>query len=139
MNRLVRPIMFAFEPDVVKAFAKVSFGASGTPTLDTTNSKGLCNVTRNSTGNFTFTFGSQFTPFKRLDTYVKLLGLSHNFDESVTGSAPAAPSMCLTANNVSNSSLASVTLQFNSGGSATDPASGEICRLAFDLCRSTAI
>ena len=47
MNRFVRPIMFAFEPDMVFVAAKVSFGASGAPTLDTKNSKGVCNISLN--------------------------------------------------------------------------------------------
>lgn len=47
MNRYVRPIAFAFEPDVVSIFAKVTFGASGAPTLDTNNSKGLCSFLLN--------------------------------------------------------------------------------------------
>lgn len=46
MNRTVRPVSFAFEPDVVSVFAKIGFGAVGAPTLDTNNSKGICNVTR---------------------------------------------------------------------------------------------
>src|SRR6185295_18831111 len=46
MNRLVRPVNFAFEPDVVHVFGRVTFGASGAPTLDTSNSKGVCNFTQ---------------------------------------------------------------------------------------------
>ncbi len=163
MNRLVRPVSFAFEPDVVSVFPRASFGAAGAPTLNTVSSKGVCNwaastqvwkgTTATSTsvtsmqslfgvyngmsvtgsgipastvvssvnptagtltlsnaatssltatpltfsgGQYVITFGSQYTPFKRLDSYVKLLDLDYSWDESVnaytsTGTSPAAP------------------------------------------------
>lgn len=216
MNRLVRPVMFAFEPDVVHQYSKISFGASGAPTIDTNQSKGICSVVRKSYsitgditntsatvanvssfaglykgmsisgtgipaattissmnpgagtitlsaaatattaslaitvagGQYTITFGSQFSPAK-FDAYVKLLGLSHNWDmsglqggASTGASAPAAPSMILVGNNISSSSLANLIVQFGQWSGATftaaDPASGEIVRIAAQLCRSTA-
>lgn len=215
MNRLVRPIMFCFEPSVVFQFNQINFGAAGAPTLTALNSKGACNIALNSIaftgtssasvtvtsvssfaglyngmtvtgtnipaattissmnpgagtitlsqaatgantglsasgGQYTLTLGSQFTPFKRLDAYVKLLGVNHAWDESglqggaSTGaSAPAAPNLFIVGNNVSNGSLASVVFQTGSGvGSAfvaNNPANGEILRLALKLCRSSAI
>lgn len=42
MNRLVRPVSFTFEPDMVSVFAMASFGAAGAATLNTKNSKGVC-------------------------------------------------------------------------------------------------
>lgn len=52
MNRLVRPVMFAFEADVCSLFAHVTFGAAGAPTLNQgpypkAFSKGFCAVTLN--------------------------------------------------------------------------------------------
>lgn len=47
MNRLLRSIHFAFEPDMVAVFARLSFGAAGAITLDTKNSKGICNASIN--------------------------------------------------------------------------------------------
>lgn len=164
MNRLVRPIMFAFEPDVTKVFAMAQFGAAGAPTLNTANSKGVCQwaastqvwkaTTSNTSasvtaaeslygvyngmsvtgtgipasttvsavnpsagtltlsnaatasnvatpltfsgGQYIVTFGSQYTPFKRLDNYVKLLQMTYNWDVAVnaklqTSSSPSAP------------------------------------------------
>lgn len=53
MNRLVRPVHFAFEADVVSVFANIQFGAAGAPSFvigTTTQSnnvptnKGLCNI-----------------------------------------------------------------------------------------------
>jgi hypothetical protein len=215
MNRYVRPVMFAFEPDVVNVFALASFGAAGAPTLNTSYSKGLCNLARNSIaftatttssvtvtgvssfaglypgmivtgtnipaattivsmnagsghmtlsqaatgantgltaagGQYTFTFGSQYTPIQRLDSYVRLLDIDYRFDESaIPGSAstlagsPYAPSMFLVQNNISNSQLANLVVQFGSGVGASfvasDPANGEIVRVWFAFTRSTAI
>lgn len=230
MNRLVRPIMFAFEPDVVKVFSRLTFGASGAVTLDTKNSKGICNaaiqtvsltattdgstavltapsslvglyvgmditgagipagstitaitaatpsitISQNTTGAhvteamvagaaggvYTITFGSQFSPFKRLDTYNKLSQVTHLWcEEGVPGSAsvqalvPNAPQMILINNSIGVSSSASITVAFGasvvtaaSGATAPSsaftvlvPSSGEIVRLAVDLVRSSAI
>lgn len=218
MNRLVRPIMFAFEPDVVFAFAKMSFGASGVPTLDTKNSKGFCDVRQqviaitgttanasptvtsvssfvglyvgmfiddggtnvavgttisamnpgagtitlsanatgtntglNVTGGYILTLGQLYKT--RLDAYNKLLDLNYTFDltglqggVSTGASAPAAPQLFLTANNISNAALANIIFQTGNGTDAANlpfksivPANGEILRLTLKLCRSGAI
>lgn len=161
MNRLVRPVMFAFEPDLVQVFARATFGAAGAPTLDTNNSKGVCawnkvsqvwtatttNTSASVTaaqslfgvyngmtvtgtgipasttvsavnpgagtltlsnvatasgtvpltfsgGQYQIQFGSQATPFLRLDTYVKLLQMTRLWDEvtNAVGNAAATPS-----------------------------------------------
>lgn len=42
-NRYSNPVQFAMEPNVVFLSAHVTFGATGVPTLDTVNSKGICN------------------------------------------------------------------------------------------------
>lgn len=210
--------MFAFEPDVVHVFGRVTFGAAGAPTLDTNNSKGICNFagpnvylftgnTASSTtisvvssflglypgmtitgagipasttissinagagtmvisqaatatatgvalsasgGTYTVTFGSQFTPFKRLDAYNKLLNLTHIYDESgLPGSATTqassayASTILIVQNNISNANLANIVLQFGGGTGAgflaSNPANGEALRLGISLCRSGAI
>lgn len=216
MNRLVRPVIFAFEPDVVLQSSKISFGAAGAPTIDTTQSKGICSVVRTSItsasattsgsasvtgvtlvgvyngmgvtgtgiaasttvssvnpaagtltlsqnatatgtptltfsgGQYTITFGAQFSP-ARFDAYVKLLALHHSWDMTANNAAqagsspasPAAPSMFLVTNNISNGSLANLIVQFGtlSGGTFTakDPASGDVVRISARLCRSTAV
>lgn len=112
--------------------------ASGTPTLTIAG------------GQYTITFGAQFSP-ARLDAYVKLLGLHYNWDMTVKNAAaagsiaasPAAPYMFLVTNNISNGSLANLIVQFgklnNATFTAADPASGDIVRIAAQLCRSTAV
>lgn len=174
MNRLVRPISFTFEPDLVQVYAMAQFGAAGAPTLNTANSKGVCQwiastqiwkaTTSNTSasvtaaeslygvyngmsvtgtgipasttvsavnpgagtltlsnaatasnvgtpltfsgGQYIITFGSQISPFKRLDNYVKLLQMTYGWDEAVnaklqtsaTPSAPATPFVFLLSN-----------------------------------------
>ncbi len=226
MNRLVRPVAFAFEPDVVSIFAKVSFGSAGAPTMDTMQCKGICNVTRKSisiigditstsptvenvssfaglyvgmsisgtgiqagstilsmdagAGTITLSANATATTAElaitvaggqyviqlgrqagvQLDTYNKLLALSHIWDESglqgdadTAASDPAAPSMFIVGNQTGvrtipptiagNLTDATVTVQFGtySGGTfvAVDPASGDVVRLMLSMSRSSAI
>jgi hypothetical protein len=100
-------------------------------------------------GQYTITFGAQFSP-ARLDPYVRLLSASHLWDEAgvqggaSTGAlAPAAPSMFLVGNNITSSTLANLVLQFGTGAGASFvaevPASGEALRLFFSFTRSTAV
>ncbi len=42
-NRYATPVLFAMEPNLTILSAHVTFGATGVPTLDTVNSKGICN------------------------------------------------------------------------------------------------
>lgn len=218
MNRNLRPVMFAFEPDVVSVYANLSFGAAGAVTLNQTqanSSKGICNVVLTSVsftgttsasvtvtsvssfaglypgmtvtgtnvpaattissmnagagtitlsqaatgvntglsaagGLYTVSFGSQFTPFKRLDAYVKLLACKADFDvsgaqggASTLALAPAAPNAFIVNNSISIATSASIALQFGSGAGtsfvAGVPANGERVRIAFMFSRSTAI
>jgi len=122
---------FSMHKDPVDIFARVSFGASGAPTLDAKNSPGIVSVTRNSAGNYTFVFGtnSQIA----LDTYNYLLDVGARF---VSSSAPAAPGMYVSNNQINVVGVASITLQFNAAGVAADPASGESVLLDFILRNS---
>lgn len=43
-NRFQTPVCFTMEKNVVQIFARVVFGASNVPVLDTNQSKGFCNV-----------------------------------------------------------------------------------------------
>lgn len=51
------PVQYAMEKKVVTLSAHITFGASGAPTLDTSNSKGFCNVAQFTTS-FTATASS---------------------------------------------------------------------------------
>ena len=139
-NRYFKWMWRSLETEVKSVFAHVTFGATGAPTLDTVNSKGVLSVTRNSAGVFTFVFGTNSGPTGNAaqDTYVKVLGIKHLFDESVTGSAPAAPGMYMSANNIATHGTASIQLTFNAAGTATDPASTEGVYVTFIFGDSTA-
>lgn len=137
-NRYLTQYQLTLEKKVTTVFAHVTFGASGAPTLDAPNSKGVVSVTRSSAGKYVIVFG---TKAGMLDTYVKLLGVDPTFDTSgAAGAAPAAPTLAVVANSVSVAGTCSLTVQFfNSAGTATDPASGEGVYIAFTFKDSTAI
>lgn len=132
-ERLMNQFPLTFEKKVKSVFAKVTFGSSGAPTLDAANSKGILSVTRNSTGTYTFVFG---TTTKTLDTYVKLLNISHIVNSGT--SAPAAPSFYVKANTSNAIATAAIQIVTNLAGTATDPASGEIMYFEFKFGDSTA-
>lgn len=135
-NRLFNQFRLSLEKKVVDIFAHVTFGASGAPTLDKANSKGIVSVTRNSAGKYTFVFG---TNSAALDTYKKVLMVKHLFDATGnSGTAPASPSMFLIGNSIATAGTASVQVEFNSAGTATDPASGEGVFIQFTFGNSTA-
>lgn len=124
-NRYNYQFRLSMVPKVTDVFAHVTFGATGAPTLDLVNSKGVVSVTRNSAGNYTFVFG---TSAGRLDPYSYLCMISHIF---ISSGAPASPSMRIITDNSANPSLANIIVQFSTGGVATDPGSGEQVKLDF--------
>ena len=126
----------SFHKDTVDIFGHVTFGASGAPTLDSVNSPGIVSVTRNSAGRYTFVFGtnSQIA----LDSYNYLLNISYMWDESGTSAAPASPAMYVTNDSSGVVGVASIQVQFNSAGSAADPASGESLKIDF-LFRNSSV
>lgn len=132
-NRYNTQFPLAFEKKVVNIYAQVTFGATGAPTLNVVNSKGVVSVTRNSTGDFTFVFGTQV---KMLDVYVKFLSAKVTYNSGA--SAPLAPGMYIKANNIATFNTASIELVLNAAGTPTDPASGEIGYFEFIFGDSTA-
>lgn len=107
-------------------------------TLVTANSKGIASLNQNDQGQYTFTFG---TSAASLDFYNKLLSIRHTFDATAnSGTAPAAPFMYLTQNNVATASKCSVRVQFlaSDGSTATNPAANEQVFMSFGLCNSGA-
>lgn len=133
-NRYCNQFQLTQEKRVTSIFAKVSFGASGAPTLSASNSKGVLSVTRDNPGTYTFVFGSGSGVSQQLDTYVKLMGVNVVFNTSAVNigvTAPAAPAVFIAADNTSSTSSASIQVVFNAAGTATNPASGEIAYLEF--------
>jgi hypothetical protein len=82
---------FTFEKGRCVATGRISFGATGAPTLDGPNSKGILGVVRNSAGNYTVQFGCSVNAINYLDYYIKLLAIEWVPDVSyIAGAAPAA-------------------------------------------------
>lgn len=117
----------------VTLFMRVTFGATGAPTLDAVSSKGVKSITRNSAGNYTVVLGNAI----QKDAYPKLFGVDVTY--VCSSGSPAAPVNFLVSEQVATASNPSFVLQFvNSAGTATDPASGEEVRAVIDLTNSTA-
>lgn len=136
-NRYFNQFRLSLEKQVVDIFAQVTFGAAGAPTLSGVNSKGVVSCTRNSTGTYTFVFG---TTAGYLDTYNRLLCVDVVFDEtSNSGTAPLSPGLFVKSNLIATSGTASVQIVLLNGSlAATDPASTEIGLFNFTFKNSNA-
>jgi hypothetical protein len=106
-------------------FAKVTFGASGAPTIVSGTGMGISSIVRNSAGNFTINLSH---------AYFATLMVKHVFVDS---SAPASPSMFVLSDLSNSSSSPSIVIEFNASGTATDPASGEEVLLEISLQKSS--
>lgn len=120
--------LYKAEASVFEYYAHVSFGAAGAPTLDTSNSKGILSISRQSAGQYLITLVNP--------GFRKLLNVSAMQFPGV--SAPAAPLCVLEANSVS-SSPATIVLQYRAidNSTATDPASGEQVFISITLGNSS--
>ena len=124
-NRYLYQFRGSFEAGIVTIYAKISFGASGAPTLVSNECKGISSIVRNSAGNYTINL---------MDPYVRTLMAEQKFLDS---SAPAASSMYIVQDNVSSNPGANIVIQLANGSVATDPASGEVMLLRIDLKNSS--
>lgn len=138
-NRYATPVSFlCLENETKGIFGRVSFGSTGAPTIITSvgtpasnPSKGVLSITRSSAGLYVIKFGVTQGAGPVLDKYIKLLDMSCVFDTSgISSVAPAAPLYYLSANTIATAGQ--ISIQFtNVAQTATDPASGEILRMAF--------
>lgn len=114
-NRWLNQFTKSFEKEVVHIFGNAAIGASGSPTLDTSNdSKGVASIARNSTGNYTITLQ---------DSYYKFLDFSVVFANG--GTVAAAPNLDLQTISVGTSTGGTVRfVTRNNSGTATDPDNG---------------
>lgn len=114
---------YSYERDLVDIFAKVTFGASGAPTLS--NAKGVTSITHNSAGKYTIVLKDNFN-----------LLMSVTNSQMVASGAPAAPNFYVVSETVNTVATKNIVIQFaDSAGVATDPASGEVSRLHI-VCRN---
>ena len=115
---------FQFNPTYISGvtaiFAKISFGASGAPTLDTSDfdSLGVESITQNGTGDYSLVLAPPA---------LKFLGLSGTFEVTATGIG-AAPSIGIKSYTASTRTLVIVTSDLETPA-ATNPASGEVLHL----------
>lgn len=125
-NRYARSeFLRSFIADARVLALSVSFGSSGAPTIVSGTGMGIKSVARSSAGRYVITLQ---------DAYKGLIRMSHSF---VSASAPASPSMYIAAEAVSSASAPTITVVFNTAGTATDPASGEKVLLEIELNNSS--
>lgn len=134
-NRSFTQFQLSMEKNPAALWAKVAIGASGAPTIDAVNSKGIRSITRTSAGLYVVTFGVSGAN-ANTDIYNRIYFVSSKF--IVASGTPAAPLMYVVSQAVATAGT--VTIQFTAvnGTSATDPASGETMLLEFALKTSTA-
>lgn len=107
-------------------FAKVSIGASGAPTLVKNTGMGISSITRSSAGKYVITLSH---------AYYALLGVRSTINSGT--SAPAAPSVYVSADAVTSKTAPAVTVVYNAAGTPTDPASGEVLMIEIALQKSS--
>lgn len=112
----------ALDYEVKELYMSVAIGAAGAPTIDTLNSKGVASITRSSAGLYVVTLQ---------DSYVRLM------QAQLTLIKPAAES--LGVNLVSSDVVVAktLTIRTETGGVATDPASGDTLVACFQLKNSS--
>lgn len=108
---------YSYAGKKVSLHARVSFGASGAPTIVSGSGMGIASISRVSAGRYTVTLQ---------DPYAALLGVRHTL---ISSSAPAAPALYVASDSSSSLSAPTMIIQFNAAGTATDPASGEVALL----------
>lgn len=125
-NRRLYQFTYSSIANPVHVFAKITFGASGAPTL--ASNAFISSVTRNSAGDYTIVFR---------DLWSSLLGVNVVFDSG--SSLPAAPAMNVKSNLVATAASKSLEIVFSDleTPAATDPASGEIAYLDIVLKNSS--
>lgn len=125
-NRYMNQFAHSLEQSKVFLFGKVAIGASGAPTLDATNSKGIASIARNSAGKYTITLSDVYNRF--FNAHVSLV---------VGTGTPAAPLCFVISETVATTKT--VVIQFlDATGVAADPASGESLRITLVLKNTSA-
>lgn len=118
----------SFEKKVVDLFFKFAVGATGSPTLDVVNSKGIKSVVRNSAGKYTITLQ---------DAYQKLLFCQPMV--LLASGLPAVREVALASQAVSNAAAPTLVMQFSAAGVAAEVDNGAVVCGHITLGDSTAI
>lgn len=128
-NRWFQQFRYSLEKSVVDLYGVVSFGAAGSPTLDTSNnSKGIASITRTGAGTYDIVLQ---------DSYYKFLNLTGCFVTATGG--PASPTLYVSQQAVGTQSGGTLTLVCQNGGTDTDPADGEVLYFQITVGNSSAI
>jgi hypothetical protein len=131
MNRSFHKALGSLEIDVITIYGNFAVGSTGACTLDTTNSKGVTSVVRDSAGKYTITLTEATQKFLWGDA--QLLH-STNSDPVTVGVLPR-----LYAQTVTTAATPTFVIQFfnYTNGAAADPASGAVVYFKLELRNST--
>lgn len=136
-NRYGQQFSFSMIKQTWKIYAKVTFAASGVPTLvqgSPAASPGVVSITQNATGQYTFVFGTQAG---MLDVWPRFLHAHAYFTSGA--SAPAAPIMSTITDSSATAGTCSMKVRLTDLAAAdANPASGEIGYFQFTFSNSTA-
>lgn len=112
-NRRFFQFRYSAQRDVVDLSIKAAIGASGAPTISTTDAKGVTSIVRNSAGNYTILLQ---------DNYAALMSATVTV---MNATASAAPVSQLISEQVSNATAPQVVIQtLDAAGVAADPDDG---------------
>lgn len=140
-NRYFSQFYYTLDKAVCNINGRVSFGATGAPTLVTSSSqsKGLVSVTRSTTGRYVFVFGTNGTPVQ-YDTYNLYQGLQVAWDASAnSGTAPATCLVYIYASAITTAGTASITVQcLDFAAAPVDPGNGDVGNFIFVMRNSNA-
>lgn len=119
MRRFIQ-FIYGMEKKQVRLFLKATIGASGAVTIDRTlnNSQGVASITKQGTA-------GQYA-IKLQDSYYKLLGVDGLVANATGIPASGVLGIISGSTNVQTSGGALITVQFSNGGTATNPASGDV-------------
>lgn len=130
MNRTFHKPLGSLEIDVVTIYGSFAVGASGAPTIDTQNSKGVASVARNSAGKYTVTLSEPVQKFLFGNVVVE-----HNNADNVT----TAGVIWRQVSNGLTAATPTWVVQFVSttDGGAVDVANGATVYFKLELRNST--
>jgi len=126
-NRNFSQFQLTLEKTPVSLWGRYTVGATGAPTIDIPNSKGIKSIVRNGVGKYTITLQ---------DTYIRLLG----FNFLSVFATPAAINCFVVSESVGTLAAPTIVVQFQSSAAINvELANGEDIRLQLELKQSSAV
>lgn len=108
-NRRMFQFRYSLQRDIVDLSLKAAIGASGAPTISTTDAKGIVSITRNSAGRYTILLQ---------DNYAALMAANISVLNATVAAAPVSQ---LISEQVSNATTPQVVIQLlDAAGAAAD-------------------